>query len=355
MLVDTRSAVTLVRKDIWDRASSDSQLSAPDSPVVAANGAELDIVGKTVVPLEVGGLQTEFPVLVAKTLIQDCILGADFLLHNRCVVDMHRQVLLAGGEPVQFDLSTRREMPSTCHVTLLESTTIPASSEIQLPVDLSGEEGVVMHPCLAVLDPSQEFSERHGVLIAHSLSYTGAEKTLMQIMNPSPAPVQVHRHEKIGRLLPLEDAEVVCTVDPFPKRKPPTSRDIEGAIEKLLGKAECPTASDREQLQSLLHEFSDIISTGDDDLGRTDLVQHKIDTGEATPVRLPARRLPFQQRHEVHELLDKMLKRDVIEEAHGPWSSPIVLVKKDGSTRFCVDFRKIYNPHQERCPPTPQD
>ena len=176
----------------------------------------------------------------------------------------------------------------------------------------------------------------------------------MQIMNPSPAPVQVHRHEKIGHLLPLEDAEVVCTVDPFPKRKPPTSRDIEEAIEKLLGKAECPTASDREQLQSLLHEFSDIISTGDDDLGWTDLVQHKIDTGEATPVRLPARRLPFQQRHEVHELLDKMLKQDVIEEAHGPWSSPIVLVK-DGSTRFCVDFRKINNPHQERCPSTPQD
>ena len=154
MLVDTGSAVTLVKKDIWDRASSDSKLSAPDSPVVAANGEELDIMGKMVVLLEVGGLQMEFPVLVARTLTQDCILGADFLFHNRCVVDMHRQVLLAGGESVQFDLSTRQEMPSTYHVTLLESTAIPAASEIQLPVHLSGEEGVVMHPCLAVQDPS---------------------------------------------------------------------------------------------------------------------------------------------------------------------------------------------------------
>ena len=343
-----------MKKDIWDQASSNSKLSAPDSPVVAANGAELDIVGKTVVLLEVGGLQTEFAVLVARTLTQDCILGADFLLHNRCVVDMHRQILLAGGESVRFDLSTRQEMPSTCHVTLLESTTIPAASEVQLPVHLSGEEGVVMHPCLAVLDPSQEFSERHGVLIAHSLSYTGAEKTLVQVLNPSPAPVLVHRHEKIGRLLPLEGAQVVCTVDPFPERKLPTSRDIEGAIEMLIEKAECPTASDREQLQSLLLEFSDIISTGDDNLGRTDLVRHKIDTGEATPVRLPARRLPFQQRREVHELLDKMLKRDVIEEAHGPWSSPIVLVKKDGSTRFCVDFRKINNFTKKDAHPLPR-
>ena len=35
-----------------------------------------------------------------------------------------------------------------------------------------------------------------------------------------------------------------------------------------------------------------------------------------------------------------MLNQDVIEPAHGPWSSPIVLMKKkDGSSRFCIDFR----------------
>jgi len=41
-------------------------------------------------------------------------------------------------------------------------------------------------------------------------------------------------------------------------------------------------------------------------------------------------------------MLDQMLQQGVIEPAHGPWSSPIVLVKKkDGSTQFCIDFRKL--------------
>ena len=106
-----------------------------------------------------------------------------------------------------------------------------------------------------------------------------------------------------------------------------------------------PTAS--KKLSALLHEFSDVISTGDTDLGRTTLAQHQINTGDTTPVRQPPRRLPPCQREEVQKLVDDMLTRGVVEPAHSPWSSPIVLVKKDGSTRFCVDFRKV-NAHTKK-------
>ena len=64
-----------------------------------------------------------------------------------------------------------------------------------------------------------------------------------------------------------------------------------------------------------------------------DVQDHNIDTGIANPIRQPPRRLPFNQREEIHWLLDGMLSRGVIETSQGPWSSPIVLVKKkDGST-----------------------
>ena len=89
-------------------------------------------------------------------------------------------------------------------------------------------------------------------------------------------------------------------------------------------------------------EFSDIFSTGPHDLGCTDLVQHRIHTGEAAPIRQQPRRLPLCKREEAKRAIKEMKELGVIEPSTSPWSSSIVLVgKKDGSTRFCVDYRKL--------------
>ena len=78
------------------------------------------------------------------------------------------------------------------------------------------------------------------------------------------------------------------------------------------------------------------------DLGRTGVVKHRIDTGNHRPIKQPPRRVPMHRRDIVQNEIDKMLDRGVIEHCDGPWSSPIVLVaKKGGDLRFCVDFREL--------------
>ena len=65
-------------------------------------------------------------------------------------------------------------------------------------------------------------------------------------------------------------------------------------------------------------------------------------TGTAKPIRLPAYRLPHAYRDEVKKELDEMLRNGVIEPSNSEWSAPIVLVpKKDGSLRICVDYRRL--------------
>ena len=99
---------------------------------------------------------------------------------------------------------------------------------------------------------------------------------------------------------------------------------------------------EKDQLYALCLEYSDLFAMGSDDFGRTEILRHKIDTKGSPPIRQQARRLPPYRKEEVKGLLDGMLKKDVITPSKSPWASPVVLVqKKDGSTRFCVDYRKV--------------
>ncbi|KRZ69679.1 Transposon Ty3-G Gag-Pol polyprotein [Trichinella papuae] len=117
--------------------------------------------------------------------------------------------------------------------------------------------------------------------------------------------------------------------------------DLEEWGRSLVDGAECSPQGKR-ALSGVLRRCGKAISRGEADLGRTNLVQHQIATAGARPVKQPPRRLPHSQRAEMDQLIREMLRSGVIEPASGPWSSPVVLVrKKDGSHRFCVDYRKL--------------
>ena len=106
---------------------------------------------------------------------------------------------------------------------------------------------------------------------------------------------------------------------------------------------------------ALLDEFQDVYSRGANDLGKTSKVYHKIPTGDARPIKQGARRLPYHQRREVETNLDAMVKNGVVTSSTSPWSSPIVLVKKkDGITRFCVDYRKLNDVTRKDAYPLPR-
>ena len=80
----------------------------------------------------------------------------------------------------------------------------------------------------------------------------------------------------------------------------------------------------------------------DSQLGSSNVVTHSINTGDSPPIKQPARRIPFALRKKAEELVDDMLQKRVIHPSNSPWASPVVLVaKKNGDTRFCVDYRRL--------------
>ena len=96
------------------------------------------------------------------------------------------------------------------------------------------------------------------------------------------------------------------------------------------------------QLETLMEEFSDVFAVKPEEHGSTEPTTQVINTKDHLPVKQYPRHMPFALRSKVEEMINQMLQQNVIKPSKCPWASPIVLVsKKDGSTRFCVDYRKL--------------
>ena len=90
---------------------------------------------------------------------------------------------------------------------------------------------------------------------------------------------------------------------------------------------------------SLLQEFSDDFSSQP---GCTTLAEHRIFLKSDRPVRQRANRIPHSYSEQVKAELIEMEKLGIIRKSVSEWASPLIVVpKKDGSLRLCVDFRKL--------------
>ena len=104
----------------------------------------------------------------------------------------------------------------------------------------------------------------------------------------------------------------------------------------------CATHLDDTQkarLSALLRQYDELFT---DQPGCTDLVSHVIETGDALPLKCNPRPVSLAKRQIIDGLLDDMLSAGIIRRSSSSWASPIVLVpKKDGSHRLCVDYRRL--------------
>ena len=152
------------------------------------------------------------------------------------------------------------------------------------------------------------------------------------VHNHRPEPLQLHAGQSISVLEVVHLTEAPATASP-------SSEHPTNPCQPPL--PECLSPLQQQQLNELFKEFRDVFSQGDADLGNTPLLEHGIET-HGPPLRQPYRRQNPAVRREEMAQVQQMLSSRVIRPSNSPWASPVVMVrKKDGSLRFCVDFRQL--------------
>ncbi|EFO93101.1 hypothetical protein CRE_10000 [Caenorhabditis remanei] len=102
------------------------------------------------------------------------------------------------------------------------------------------------------------------------------------------------------------------------------------------------TDSQKEILKELLDEYHDVFSKNQYDLGSSKTDPVHIYTNTEVPIKGRPYRVPVKYQAELEKHIESLLKSRRITESNTPWTSPIVIVKKkNGSLRVCLDFRKL--------------
>ena len=70
-------------------------------------------------------------------------------------------------------------------------------------------------------------------------------------------------------------------------------------------------------------------------------VEHVIDTDVYLPIRQLPHRVPFALCSKISEMVQQMVEGGIVEESSSPWASAVIIVKKDGGLRFCVDYHRL--------------
>ena len=122
-----------------------------------------------------------------------------------------------------------------------------------------------------------------------------------------------------------------CAVDT--KSNTPPGLDLENSV---------LTIEQKQQVRQFLSRWDGIFSKSPTDLGCAKLVEHEIHLENDRPFKEPYRRIPPALIQEVREHLNEMLEVGAIRPSKSPFSSNVVIVrKKDGTIRFCIDYRKL--------------
>ena len=339
-LVDSGATHTLLSKQ---HALELNVLRSSDTPGInrgtTATGTDITCYGKRRVSVQLGCENYTGPVFIAN-IHENGILGMDFLKAFKCILDFESMTLRLHEQSIPLVNKMGERLSRTCFCA--KQLVIKPGSESLVNLYTSESPDTI-----GLIQPNHSVIDRLGLMAAPCLV---SDHLLMRVANITGNPITIPAHHALAFWVSTDVMQISENISPeFNVCAAQTEEN--NSLPELpthlvpLYESLPDTVSDngKSRIRQLLIDYQSVFSRDEYDMGYCDLVPHEI---HLKPDTQPIRQAPYRTGHfqdlEIEKHVNKLLEKNLIEKTVSPWSSPVLLIaKKDGSTRFVQDYRKL--------------
>ena len=187
ILLDTGATVSVLNEGTWRKSGLVTKIKPVTGTLTTANGKELTVLGETNVRFRLGNIDCFWPVMIARGLSHDCILGSDFFEHFQCQIHYDSGTFVLGNTeiPIRYGKVT----PSGCRIFLCDDIQVEPGTEEVIEATLeNGFEHNIGSP--GILEDSRERKGKSEITIARSLVIPTNGLTLVLVVYFSDRPNQ---------------------------------------------------------------------------------------------------------------------------------------------------------------------
>ena len=375
ILCDSGATVSVINKQLFEQIffsspGEISKLEPCDSPVSSFMGKPYPILGNFTTSVEIGNYSFEHTFKIIDKCPVPCLFGIKFLREGK--IDFPNKIFQINGKPLPIFTNYDSKSAKEHKIMLVGPCMINANHEkfvwgkIVSNDTIEFDKTFLYEPTSLRCNKNQ--TSKYNVTSARSLVVPNKHlKITVKLVNVSNSKVTLYKNQIIGRI--SEEHKITAgdfcnqvNMKSFEEQVPAVSTfsQITKTEEPIIpyGVSLEDSAFNDAQKASIRNDFanfSHIFSKNDLDFGQTDLVQHHINTQGSPPIKHAPYRLAQAFKEKENNEIKNMLEKDVIEPSQSPWASSVILVaKKCGSIRYCIDLRKVNNVTKKDTYPLPR-
>ena len=312
-------------------------------------GSKAPIEGEMKISLNINGRcckENIFRIAKDDAIRYPIILGSDFLKSNRMAIHPRKKTVYFRNDDSS---RTKFTLDDKCQIINVEYSDIP----IHAKEDFTIRNDQVDNHAIEV-----NFGNAVG-LFGENLYFEGIIndkiETFDGILNFSENEprIKVQKHPEVNAVS-IKKGDELGKVSTMIEMEPIKSKEWTEDELKDIKLGPNLTEAQKTEIYKILLESQPVLAKHDFDIGKAKIEPHKIQLIDEQPIWQKYRRFSEPVNQEIEQQCNKLLSKNIIEESHSSWSSPIVPVRKsDGSLRLCIDYRKVNKVTQDMHFPMP--